>query len=937
VTNPISYESFQEARRMATDSTYADRFKGWYRDEKNGRVFALFDFGKRLGMDGQEAEEGMRFGIRGKRYIDNVSRIVNETEKTYDVKTHSIKEARHFTKLEENEAGTLWDAEVAAAPQTETERNAMLVGVILPIWDRIEGSSRVYRLQTDDGERYLGRWLIGRESERTLKNLGVGSRVSRLSAAEQFRAIEGGARTFLANGWEIKSSLVSGEKRIEIVPRSAYLSAAETAVLRQQGAFVERISWQERVFIPTGARGPEVFGRIVESKPVVEITGMDGEDAQLSAADQGSGSTPDEVRSALARKLGGRIVRGLERSGFLRIVNSDDPGLPAAVARSGKGGYLKVQDRVWLVADRLRDFEIWPTVLHEVGEHASLREMLGDRYAELTLAFDRLVAARDATAVEVARLVDVLIRDGTVMPQHRDSERLAYFLEVTGYRAEQPAGNLSRAVRRLLARIVAAIRVWLFQTPVYQALAARGVNLELSPNDLLALAERAVRWRAGRVGESMPAARPQAAGAMQAPGGLQSTAARALPGFLSILGDAEPDLALRQIQAMTGMRWPMRWQYTTALGSFVSAALDRDSGVILLNSNHAFNQASLVQVMLEEWLHDVDSLSGTRAISVSSPRLLPGGDMFEEAAAYFRGNGQFVDFLRYPLGYGFDRSRTAAELFARLGVIYFSDPAAIREELPIAYGVYHGIFGFSKTRSGRYGLSPKVWREAAGWDSENGGGSTTVQQIARRLAQRVGYGRPDRRLGRLRAELVSAFAGRPEGGFYGNRVAPSFGQTGEGGSRLTSHETVPSASSTGASSIHLRDGPVGSTRAQPDGETSDIQLSPALEALSAIARQVREEGGWSTIKQALEKTQAWSGLKRQVLGGFTPRMLADLAGDVLPVLKERVIPAREGMEAVQVVEQTRYSKQVAEPFLTLTRADEVAARAVFPTGVGMNR
>ena len=48
---------------------------------------------------------------------------------------------------------------------------------------------------------------------------------------------------------------------IEIKGRGS-LTDAEKRVLKEQGAFIERISWAERVFIPTGEDGIATFERI---------------------------------------------------------------------------------------------------------------------------------------------------------------------------------------------------------------------------------------------------------------------------------------------------------------------------------------------------------------------------------------------------------------------------------------------------------------------------------------------------------------------------------------------------------------------------------------------------------------------------------------------------------------------------------------------------
>jgi hypothetical protein len=146
----------------------------------------------------------------------------------------------------------------------------MIVGVILPIWDRVEGSERIYRLQTDEGEMLLGRLVSSKPAKQTLKNLGLESSLSNMTAVELFSAIKNGSKAILCNGWEIAIAKVNHEDRIEIKGRS-YLSEAEKRLLKDQGVFIERINWQERVFIPTGGTGLEIFEHITQSKPVVDL------------------------------------------------------------------------------------------------------------------------------------------------------------------------------------------------------------------------------------------------------------------------------------------------------------------------------------------------------------------------------------------------------------------------------------------------------------------------------------------------------------------------------------------------------------------------------------------------------------------------------------------------------------------------------------------
>ncbi len=274
VTNEIPYEQWEDARDRSEKRRGDGDVSGWFVSEagKNkGRVFYLRDIGSRVNAKGETVRRGAVYSImKGQhKYIDNVNEI---NEGAYRYVDHTYQKISLARRISETEAEKLWKEEIANAPKTLTKTERMIVGVILPIWDRVESYDKkdktIQRLQTDAGEQLLGRVLGMQAARQTLKNLGIGSNLSHMSAFELLAAIKSGDKAILANGWEISPAKVNFEDRIEIKGRGAFTDA-ELRLLHEQGAFRERIGWQERVFIPEG--DVTAFERITAYKPVIDL------------------------------------------------------------------------------------------------------------------------------------------------------------------------------------------------------------------------------------------------------------------------------------------------------------------------------------------------------------------------------------------------------------------------------------------------------------------------------------------------------------------------------------------------------------------------------------------------------------------------------------------------------------------------------------------
>ena len=166
-----------------------------------------------------------------------------------------------------DEARTLWAAGVDAAPEFTTEPIHLVTGTILPIWDRIAGHPRIYRAQTDGGERMIGRAVMPEHLSATLKALGAaGDRVDITPEALAERLMAG-AEADLANGWQLRRRRVANEPRIELVgPDFAAMRELEA-----DGVFAEVHAFRTRFFVPTGERAAGVLRSVTEHRPVVEI------------------------------------------------------------------------------------------------------------------------------------------------------------------------------------------------------------------------------------------------------------------------------------------------------------------------------------------------------------------------------------------------------------------------------------------------------------------------------------------------------------------------------------------------------------------------------------------------------------------------------------------------------------------------------------------
>ena len=170
----------------------------------------------------------------------------------------------HWTEADREAFAAAWAAELAQVPEFTDSTIHIVAGLLLPIWKRLPNEgTRVYRLQTDAGERIVGRmvspaWAAG----------ALATGVSTLTPEQAFAALMGGRTVIdLAEGLQLRRVRVMGANRIEL---SGFTEMMRDR-LRAYGLFHEIISWKLRSFVPTDDGGLTTLARVLERYPIERI------------------------------------------------------------------------------------------------------------------------------------------------------------------------------------------------------------------------------------------------------------------------------------------------------------------------------------------------------------------------------------------------------------------------------------------------------------------------------------------------------------------------------------------------------------------------------------------------------------------------------------------------------------------------------------------
>ena len=194
--------------------------------------------------------------------IEKRVRLIRPMEQ-YSVSLEMMAES-HWVEVDRGRFSATWLAELAEVPEFSESTIHIVAGLLLPIWKRLPNeSTRVYRLQTDAGER-----IIGRKVSATWVANVLSSGAPELTPDAAFAALtEGRTVLDLAEGLQLRRVRVMGVYRVEL---SGFTDTMRDR-LRTYGLFGEIISWKLRMFVPTDASGAEVLAKLLDRYAIERI------------------------------------------------------------------------------------------------------------------------------------------------------------------------------------------------------------------------------------------------------------------------------------------------------------------------------------------------------------------------------------------------------------------------------------------------------------------------------------------------------------------------------------------------------------------------------------------------------------------------------------------------------------------------------------------
>ncbi len=163
-----------------------------------------------------------------------------------------------WEETSEEEFSALWQAEVEEMrDKTRTSTLYLVAGLLLPVWDRLpDDHVQVWRLNTDDGQSFLGRIVPAPLVWKLADAFGINAAIT-VSGEDTAKHVMTSGEISSVGAYRLKRSLVAGQQRLELLD----WPHTRLAELKAAGCFTDIIQHRTRMFVPV-ANAAAVIERI---------------------------------------------------------------------------------------------------------------------------------------------------------------------------------------------------------------------------------------------------------------------------------------------------------------------------------------------------------------------------------------------------------------------------------------------------------------------------------------------------------------------------------------------------------------------------------------------------------------------------------------------------------------------------------------------------
>ena len=163
-----------------------------------------------------------------------------------------------WEETSEEEFSALWQAEVEEMrDKTRTSTLYLVAGLLLPVWDRLpDDHVQVWRLNTDDGQSFLGRIVPAPLVSKLADAFGINAAIT-VSGDDTAKHVMTSGEISSVGAYRLKRSLVAGQQRLELLD----WPHTRLAELKAAGCFTDIIQHRTRMFVPL-ANAAAVIERI---------------------------------------------------------------------------------------------------------------------------------------------------------------------------------------------------------------------------------------------------------------------------------------------------------------------------------------------------------------------------------------------------------------------------------------------------------------------------------------------------------------------------------------------------------------------------------------------------------------------------------------------------------------------------------------------------